>query len=133
MEAHFSLADGRTVIIFSLDESSRAVLESPFATLLPAFNEWERRQAERIADLLIDRGSVEFCCVGPEAELLHDSIDEIIENKAALQVVTTWHTDSFDASEYFLFAAGGRVHTLLALVADHPALVALLKKEAQSG
>jgi len=78
----------------------------------------------------MDRGCVEFCCVGLQAELLHDSIDEIVEKKGAFEVVTTWHTDYTDASEYFLFAAGGKSPTLLALVTSHPELVALLEKEA---
>jgi hypothetical protein len=126
-------SSGRTLVFLSLDESQSTSLNRPFATLLPAFDEKERRQAEAVAGLLMDRGSVEFCCVGPEAELLHDSIDEIVEKRGALEVVTTWHTDYSDASEYFLFAAGGRSPTLLALVASHPELVALLEKEARSG
>jgi hypothetical protein len=76
---------------------------------------------------------VEFCCVGPEAEILHDSIDEIVEKQGELEVPTTWHNDYSDAAEYFLFAAGGKPQALLALVASHPDLVALLEKEARSG
>lgn len=124
---------GRALIFLSLDQQPSASLTRPFATLLPAFDAGERRKAVAMAALLTDQGCVEFCCVGPEAELLHDSIDEVIEKKGALDVVTTWHTDYSDASEYFLFAAGGKSPTLLALVASHPELVALLEKEAGSG
>ena len=81
----------------------------------------------------MDRGCVEFCCVGPQAELLHDALDEVLEERGALEVVTTWHTDDSDAAEYFLFAAGSKLPTLLALVAAHPELVALLEQEAGSG
>jgi hypothetical protein len=131
MTAHSLIfSSGRTLIFRSLDESPNASPSQPFATLLPAFDGTERRQAEVTAGLLIDRGCVEFCCVGPEAELLHDSIDEIVETRGTLDVVTTWHTDTSDASEYFLFAAGGRPPALLALVAPHPELVALLEGEA---
>ncbi len=121
---------GRTVLLLSLEEALSAPLIRPFATLVPAFDERERLQVEALARPLMDRGCVEFCCVGPEAELLHDSIDEIFENIGALEVVTTSHTDHSDASEYFLFAAGGKPHTLLALVVSHPDLVARLQIEA---
>ncbi|HSO28948.1 MAG TPA: hypothetical protein VLS28_03535, partial [Candidatus Sulfomarinibacteraceae bacterium] len=133
--AAFSLvfSGGRTLIFLSLDQRPNASLNPPFVTLLPAFDEEERRQAEVLAGLLMDQGCVEFCCVGPEAEQLHDSIDEIVEKMGAFEVATTWHTDLSDACEHFLFAAGGRSPTLLALVASHPELVALLAQEARSG
>jgi len=69
--------------------------------------------------------------VGPAAELLHDALDDIIENDGALSVVTTWHTDEKDACEYFLFAAGGAVKSLVALISLHPELVELLSLTAQ--
>ena len=130
MAASSVFSRGRTLSFLSLDQSPSVWLSHPLATLLPAFNEGERRQAEARVDLLMDRGCVEFCCVGLQAELLHDSIDEIVEKKGAFEVVTTWHTDYTDASEYFLLAAGGKSPTLLALVTSHPELVALLEKEA---
>jgi hypothetical protein len=122
----------RTLIFLALDQAANASPGQPFATLLPAFDEKERDQAKAVAVLLLEQGCAEFCCVGPEAELLHDSIDAIVESKGALRVVTTWHTDWSDASEYFLFAAGSRASTLLAVVGAHPGLVAMLENEAAS-
>jgi len=131
VKSRLNLSGKRKLVFLSLDQSPSISLSQPFATLFPAFDEVERRQAEAMARILMAQGCVEFCCVGPEAELLHDSIDEIVEQKGALDVVTTWHTDYSDASEYFLFAAGGKPPTLLALVASHPDLVALLEEEAE--
>lgn len=124
-------SDSRTLLFGSLVQPLSDSLSQPFVTLLPAFDEGERKQAQAITGPLVNRGCVEFCCVGPEAEQLHDSIDEIVEERGALAVVTTWHTDFSDACEHFLFAAGGRSPTLLALVASHPELVALLEKGAR--
>ena len=99
MDVPFMVFSGwRRIIFLSLDQASSTSVGRPFVTLLPAFDERERRQAEAMAGLLMDRGSVEFCCVGPESELLHDSIDEVIERRGALDVVTTWHTDYDGAS-----------------------------------
>jgi hypothetical protein len=123
----------RSLVFLTRDQSPTAsLLSGAFATLLPAFDEGERREAEANTNLLMDLGCVEFCCVGPEAEMLHDAIDEIVENRRAFDVVTTWHTDFTDAAEYFLFAAGGKPRTLLALVASHPELIAVLEKEARA-
>jgi hypothetical protein len=77
----------------------------------------------------MDLGCIEFCCVGPQAEQLHDSLDGIVEERGALEVVTTWHTDYSEACEYFLFAAGGKPPTLLALISSRPDLAALLEDE----
>ena len=79
------LSDRRTLILASLDQAANASLGQPFVTLLPAFDEAERRRAEATAGLLMDRGCVELCCVGPEAEQLHDSIDGIVEKMGALE------------------------------------------------
>jgi len=85
-----------------------------------------------MANTVIEKGCVEFCCVGPEAEQLHDSLDWIVEEKGALEVVTTWHTDDADACEYFIHAAGGGSPSLLALVYSYPELVGRLEAEAAS-
>jgi hypothetical protein len=124
------LVDMRNQLKVKYRGLSPASLNRPFATLMPAFDKEERSQAEIVAGQLITRGCVEFCSVGPEAEQLHDSIDELIARIEALEVVTTWHSDYSDASEYFLSAAGGRSSTLLALVVSHPELVALLETDA---
>lgn len=103
-------------------------IQSPFVTLLPAYNASERQHAEATAKELINLGCVEFCCVGPESELLHDTLDVIVEAEGKFDIVTTWIEDPVAAGEYFLHAAaaGGRAN-LLALVEAHPEIQAMLK------
>lgn len=108
----FAFAGDRVLTVLSLDRPSVSSVSRPFVTLLPAFDEAERRKAEAAAGLLVERGCVEFCCVGAEAEQLHDSIDGMLEAMGAIDIVTTWHTDNSDACEYFLLAAGGRSRSL---------------------
>jgi len=122
----------RTLIFESL-QATADWHQREFATLLPAFNAQERQQAQAVVSDLLDQGAVEFCCVGPEAEELHDSIDWIVEDKEAFSVVTTWHTDEVEACEYFVKTAGGKPDVLLAFVAEHPVLVAELKRLVAEG
>lgn len=126
------LSDGRNLVLGSLGAPVDYSLRRPFVTLVPAFDAGERQKVEAMTGILMELGCREFCCVGPEAEQLHDSLDGIIEERGALEVATTWHTDYSDACEYFLFAAGGRPPTLLALVSAHPDLTASLEAEARS-
>lgn len=124
------LSSGRSLVLGPLglpvDSFNR-----PFVALVPAFDADERQQVEAMAGPLMDLGCIEFCCVGPQAEQLHDSLDWIIEERGAPDVATTWHADYSDACEYFLFAAGGRPPTLFALVSGHSDLAALLEGEAR--
>jgi hypothetical protein len=108
-------------------------IASPFVALVPAFNREGRSQIEALAGALIDQGCVEFCCVGPEAEQLHDALDWIIEDKATLDVVTTWFEDEAEACEFFLLTTLVRQLGLLAVVSEHPALEACLQRLAGSG
>lgn len=126
-----ALAGNRELIISSLGALPDHPLQRPFVTLLPAFNTAERQEAEAMTEGLIDLGCIEICCIGPEAEQLHDALDEVIEQKGALEVVTTWHEDSTDACEYFLRAAAGGRAALLALISSHPELQAALEEEAR--
>jgi hypothetical protein len=133
MAAHsLALAGNRTLVISSLGASLDHSIQRPFVTLLPAFNPLERQQAEAMTKSLIDLGCVEFCCVGLEAERLHDALDEIIEATGALEVVTTWHGGPTDACEYFLYAAAGGRANLLALISSHPELQAMLEEETRT-
>jgi hypothetical protein len=126
-----TLTGNRKLIISTLDTSSGYSMQRPFVTLLPAFNAAERQQAESMTKALLDQGGVEFCCVGLEAEQLHDSLDEIIEARGTLDVVTTWHEDLTDACEYFLYAAAAGRANLLALISSHPELQSMLEEEAR--
>jgi hypothetical protein len=118
----------RILVLGALQEPIDKPLGPRFATLLSAYDGQERQKAEAIVGELVDRGCIEFCCVGPEAEELHDSIDWIIEDKEAFSVVTTWHENQMEACEYFVSAAAGKPCVLLALVATHPEVVAVLEQ-----
>ncbi|ASF45589.1 hypothetical protein [Methylovulum psychrotolerans] len=98
-------------------------ISSPFAVLLPAANKTECLEAEKLIVTLLKMGCIEFCCVGLESEFLHDEIDNIIEDNRAFDVVTTYDLDEVEGCEYFLFAAGGGIKSLLALVSGHPNLL----------
>ncbi len=119
----------RVVYFGSPKSSIPANFAPPFAALLPAYNKLELLEAEAIIIALLEAGCIEFCCVGSDAESLHDFIDCVVEDRAAFDVVTTFHLDEIDASEYFLFAAGGGIKSLLALVSSHPKLVSILQEE----
>jgi hypothetical protein len=121
----------RKLTITSMGAPADHSLQPSFVTLLPAYSAAERQQAAGVTKELINLGCVEFCCVGPEAELLHDALDEVIEAEGALEVVTTWIEDATEGSEYFLHAAaGGRVN-LLALIDAHPELQVILEEDAR--
>lgn len=127
------LQGGRRLILRSPREPLGPIESGPFAAMLPAFDRHDRDASTAVVAHLVDLGCIEFCCVGPEAEALHDAIiDWVIEDKNALHVVTTWHDNQTEGGEYFLYAAGGRPPVLLGLVADHPELVAVLQRVASA-
>lgn len=127
----FSIEGNRKLTFTSVTVPIDHSIHPPFVTLLPAYSAPERQQAEAVTKELINLGCVEFCCVGPEAELLHDALDEIVEAEGTLEVVTTWIEDPTEASEYFLHAAGGGRPNLLALIHAHPELRDMLQDEAR--
>jgi hypothetical protein len=120
------LRDGRSLILGLLDEPLDYASGQQFVALLPAFSLAERQRVESLTSVLLDLGCRELCCVGPEAEELHDSLDELVEQRGATDLVTTWHRDHEDACEYFLHAASGGTLSLVALVSAHPDLEAVL-------
>lgn len=122
------LNEDRHVVVIALGPAGTATPAPPFVALVPAFDPAERRVVETAANDLIDGGCVEFCCVGPESEMLHDALDDLIERKGTLEVVTTWHVDVADACDYFLFGASAGRAALLALVSAHPELVSALQE-----
>jgi hypothetical protein len=107
-------------------------MTSPFAVLVAANDKVEGVNVKNVAGTLIDQGCVEFCCAGAEAEWLHDELDNVIEDKGTLGVVTTWDESEAEACEYFLFAAGGGQVELLAIVLDHQGLLATLEAVGQT-
>lgn len=113
----------RYVLCDRLRVSSALGVSSPFAVLIPASDAELRAAAATLVPAMLDAGCVEFCCVGSQAELLHDEIDSELERRRAFEVVTTYHADMSDALEYFIFAAGGARIYLLALIMDFPELL----------
>lgn len=109
-------------------ENIKADIVKPFAVMLPAYNDAEQSVAKDIIAALVDFGCVEFCCVGRQAEELHDAIDWIIEDKNALSVITTWHEDIAEACEYFVYTAGSAPKCLLALIAEDSEIVVVLRR-----
>jgi hypothetical protein len=79
-----------------------------------------------LIDEWINLGGIEFCCAGPDAERMHDTIDDQIEAKGAFQVATTGHEDLNDACDYFMHAAGGGTCQMLALIGDHAQIRSVL-------
>jgi len=124
------LQDDRTIFFQSVHIPASTVSEllvEGFVAMIPAFGNEDQRAAEAIVVELIDLGCAEICCIGPNAEMLHDAIDLIVEDKEALGVVTTWHEDLLEGCEYFLRTAGGRPMCLLALVCDQSNLGLMLQ------
>jgi hypothetical protein len=122
--------EGRKLFLSSVAVPEGRSPQSPFVALLPAYSAVERQQAEAVCMPSVKLGCVEFCCVGPESELLHDALDAIVEAEGALGVVTTWVEEPTEAVEYFLHAAGGGRPDLLAMVDAHPDLRDMLRREA---
>jgi hypothetical protein len=80
-----------------------------------------------LATDLVRMGCAEICCVGPNAEAVHDRVDEVVEDAGALSVVTTWHVDMREGCTYFVSAAAGRPRWLLAVVGEDGELPNLLR------
>lgn len=110
----------REVNVGSVNDFNSKILTLPFATLVTASNQNELDAVLSIAASLVELGCKEFCCVGSDAELLHDNLDQLIEDAGSLDVVTTWHENTVEGCQYFLFAAGGQNLALLALISQHP-------------
>jgi hypothetical protein len=120
---------GRTLAILSpvdLEEIGR-VVSAPFAAMVPAVGDSDVDDAALLAANLARIGCAEICCVGPRAEVVHDRVDDVVEDVGASSVVTTWHLDSSEGCEYFLFTAAGRPSWLLAAVEGREELTKLLR------
>lgn len=110
----------------ALDEV-RAAVSAPFAAMVPAVEDTDVPNAVLLAADLVRMGCAEICCVGARAEVVHDLVDEVVEDAGALGVVTTWHQDVNEGCEYFIFTAGGRPRWLLAAVEGRAELTTLLR------
>lgn len=122
----------RDVFIGEAGDISVANVVSPFAALVTASSQEELNEVIGVASSLLRLGCIEFCCVGSEAELLHDQLDVLIEEAGLFNVVTTWHEDAVEGCEYFLFGAGGQSLTLYGLISRHPELLDAMVFAAQA-
>ncbi|MEF9388677.1 hypothetical protein V4890_24095 [Ralstonia solanacearum species complex bacterium KE056] len=119
--------EGKIIFCSSLDDSILENIASPFVALLPAYDGNERTKVKSLVPLLLKRKCEQLCCVGLESEVLHDEIDDMLEELGMTDVVTTHHLDVTDACDYFIFAAGAFSTSLMAMVADHLDVVSALK------
>ncbi len=114
---------GREVFVGAPGDITAVNVLSPFVVLVPSYSQEELNEVLDIASSLLGLGCKEFCCVGFKAELLHDQLDLLIEKAGLLDVVTTWHEDTVEGCEYFLFGAGGQSLVLYGLISQHPELL----------
>jgi hypothetical protein len=120
MTIHIATFGGRQVLIGSLSDIPAIDVVSPFAALVAAFCQEERNEVLAVAGLLLELGCKELCCVGFEAEPLHDDLDQLLEDSNRLDVVTTCHKNIVEGCEYFLFGAGAQRLVLYGLISRHP-------------
>ena len=114
------------VVLFSSDRvlfiTSKELIVAgrslPYAAMLPAFQSSD--VTEELVTQLLSTGCIDICCVGPNAESVHDNVDDFRERNGFAVIATTWHADTDDACEYFIHAAGGRLPLLIAVVSKHP-------------
>ena len=104
----------------------RKVPAAPLVALLRAEERWDPAPLERLVVALLERGCIQFCCVGARAEEVHDAIDWIVEERDRLEIVTTWHAERVEAVDYVRCTAGLAGANVLALVEGDPTLVELL-------
>ncbi len=97
-----ALDDGCVLVIDGMD--ALHVPAAPFVALLHARDTGDPVALKRLVEGLLDRGCGEICCAGPDAEVVHDAIDWIVEDKG-LQTTTTWHEEPEEAVAYAVLAA----------------------------
>jgi hypothetical protein len=103
-------------------------IHGPMAALVPAFDEAECEVVLTMIPALLASNCIEIACVGVLAEKLHDQIDSLVEELRRSDVITTFHSDVMEATEYFVFAAGASAPTLLAFVGGHSDIVDALSR-----
>ena len=84
------------------------------------------KDVNNIASQLIEKHCCHFVCVGENAEILHDLIDDVImdvqEKKASpTDIVTTWFESEpiEEAVEFFVLFSGAEEGILLAILEDN--------------
>lgn len=123
---------GREVFVGAPGDVQIMNVTSTFAALVSASCQEEVNEILGIVRSLLALGCKEFCCVGSNAESLHDQLDLFIEKAGLLDVVTTWHEDPVEGCEYFLFGAGGQRLALYGLISKHPELLEAMTLASQT-
>lgn len=100
-----------------------SALKRPFAVLLDARDpEWaDSLFLSRKAAELLDAGCRYYVCFGPDSELVHDQIDDVIVNHVCeVNVLTTFHDDETveDVANFFMVVAMNGMAQGLVLVHD---------------
>jgi hypothetical protein len=122
--------DRRLFVLAEGDASEVAKIRGPFAMMLAASSIIPTEAQRRLIETAVERGCIEFCCVGPFGEQLHDYTDGLLEDRGELEIVTTWHVEEplEDTVHYFLHVAGEKALTLIAAISDAPDLARALKE-----
>lgn len=127
-----SLADGRILLLVSLDEAAEILSfrDGDFALLLRGEDAGAPIMAP-LLELACTRRCLGFSTVGPGAEALHDAIDEVIIAHDQGGLPTTWNNPGPDAVEdacwYFIHLAGPDAPILIAVIGDDATLRAGLE------
>lgn len=133
----FKLSQVRFLILessFPLSVETKKKLSKPFNLLVAASDFSDASSFNSIIlREMIELGCREICCVGKNSESLHDSIDSIIEDIEAFEVVTTWHTDIEEGVDYFIRFAGGRPNCLLAITDNDENITSAILESISNG
>lgn len=122
-----SLSLSRLLFIDSIHTAPCDLSVVPQAVLFPAYNEAERKIAESVALELAAKGCLFFSCLGPEAEALEDSLDDLLEELDRSDLATTSHSDALGAFKFLIYGGGWGLRSVVALIHEYPELVKLLK------
>lgn len=109
-------------------------LNQPFAALLDTRDsEWTDRDFlnNKIVEL-IDRGCRYFVCFGPNSEVIHDRIDDIIISYSQnIEAVTTFHEDEQieDVAAFFKFVVTNEMQQGILITKSEQEWLSLLQYE----
>lgn len=129
--------EGRRLTIQSISAPVAQGLEGGFVMLLPAYTAGDRDAGLARVGEAMQLGCAGICFLGPLAEEMHDTADEIVEDAGHIEISTVAEGEPDQEKQicwYFLHVMNGaESRDLLALVLEHPALVELLESTARTG
>ena len=125
MEVRFN--GNRRLLVVSFESSWVASPPQEFAALVPGWTPADILDARTYFSTFVALGScLEICCVGPRSEELHDALDEVVEDRDQLSLVTTWDVDPEEGCDWFLRLSGTRPQLWVAFAKSNPDLVRTL-------